>query len=208
MIGTTILPILFISNIFVSSALHKIEEELSIYENSILSLWEAYIAARRAEGTPDWELPPPLPFQSGYLLLSLLEFHIPRWRDLETELSAFRTFIAKQDNPDDQIGAKNFEWFLADLQKSKTNMRKMQVDDRKWELAKRFRERKFAPFSFLERIAVYLEKGDLPNYAFLVAAFFYIVFRLLIIILSFISLRAMPDTVYDTTWAKNIPSVQ
>jgi hypothetical protein len=214
-VAITILPVLLILNIFISSASHGLEEEAHEFENSILSLWEDYITSRSPNGIPDPDLPPPLPFGDKILLLNDLAFHIPRWLQRDREISAIRHFIAENSTTiEEQARRENFEWFLTEFQllENETDNEEFRggrvLLGKKWELVRMLKARNGTAFSLLERTAIYLGSCRFGEYVLLAAGSLYIIFRLLIIMLSFTSLRAMPDTVYDTTWAKNIPSVQ
>jgi hypothetical protein len=61
--------------------------------------------------------------------------------------------------------------------------------------------------SILDRAAVVIGHIVGPS-ILLTTGFLYFIFRICIIVLVLTSLRSMPDSVYDATWAKNIPSVQ
>ena len=199
-IATTVLPLLFLLSSSISSASHAMEEELHRFENSIISLWEDYVAE-----TPD--APPPIP--SAHMLLGDLIFEVPGWTNKEENLAAFYDFVNKQANSEEgRTRAADFEWLLAEIVgrsfESSRDFFHRHSSGR--ELTLRLRKRQGTQLSLLEKAA--LDDRQFGSSIFLVVGLIYVVFRLLIILLSFISLRAMPDTVYDSTWAKNLPSVQ
>jgi hypothetical protein len=141
---------------------------------------------------------------------------MPSWNEREQQLAALRTFLSTLSaNAHDRLRVENFEWFMSSI---------MEPRFEAWD--QKGLSGRFSPLGEREILQSLREKGGhgrqlstLDRAAFLVAetlgprilfilGSLYLVFRLMIIILAFISLRAMPDTVYDTTWAKNIPSVQ
>jgi hypothetical protein len=206
-IAMTVLPIFSLLNTSISITSSLMFEEVLSFKNSILSLWGDYYIAAGPKASS-------LPFlgPSPTLELSDLAISIIMEKDGDDQLAEFRRYIVEQNNsPAGQTRADNFEWFMTQI------MAPAFISDLKYTdftlyktltLVERLRGRNGTHLSFLEKSLCILAVHGFGRWIFLIASFLYIMFRLLIIVLSLISLRAMTDTVYDTTWAKNIPSVQ
>jgi hypothetical protein len=204
----TILPVFLLPNSTIAGAMSKIHEEVHTFENSIFSLWrENHLAA----GLVHWARPVPY----STFRPNLFEFvdHMALLHNSDGQLKPFRAYIKKQEtSPGSHIRVENFEWLLNEfvLPRFEPHVDHDDLNDglQTDRLIIRLRERTGNALSLLERTALAWEASDRGPYIFLVLGSIYSLFRLLIIVLSFTSLRAMPNSVYDTTWAKNIPSVQ
>jgi len=139
------------------------------------------------------------------------------WDDRDRHIAEFRTYIAGQNtSARGRMRAENFECFMSHVLEPRINDAKQNSDIwplggmflSKLELLKGLRERNGASLSVLERTAFILDARRFGSRVLLVFGSIYVLFRLLIIVLALIGLRAMSDSVYDTTWARNIPSVQ
>ncbi|KAN0116864.1 hypothetical protein V8E51_002841 [Hyaloscypha variabilis] len=185
-ITTTPIPILL--NAFISSRFHAMRKE------DYFAYWSTRSSHQTSEGRISF--PPPLP--------------------REQQLAALRTFLSTLSaNAHDRLRVENFEWFMSSIMEPRFEAWDQKVlSDRfpplgEREILQSLREKSGhgRQLSTLDRAAFLVAKTLGPRILFILGSL-YLVFRLMIIILAFISLRAMPDTVYDTTWAKNIPSVQ
>jgi hypothetical protein len=131
----------------------------------------------------------------------------------DNQINAFKSYIAQQNlTPDDQ-GAQNVEWFLSQFVLPQIEGRSAGYDERSTlatitHLIARLRQRTGNTLSVWEKAVLAWGYNGWGRYLSLALGSLYCISRLLLIILSFTSFRAMPDSVYDTTWAKNIPSVQ
>jgi hypothetical protein len=77
----------------------------------------------------------------------------------------------------------------------------------KGEILRSLRAKAGGQLTTLDRAALFVGE-NVGGYILFVIGYLYFIFRICIIVLALISLKSMPDSVYDTTWAKNIPSVQ
>jgi hypothetical protein len=177
--------------------------------DSITSAWEEYCAAR-----PQRDNPP----QS--ILDGWAGFHFDlraRWNETDPQLAEFISYVKeKGTTPQGRIRAENLDWFLTDMV-----MPRLKDPSSAWrvtsegydvflsttEILESLSQKKGRNLSCLEKIALGYDKSFFGQLN-LLFGLLYVIFHLLIITLSFTSLRAMSDSVYDTTWARNIPSVQ
>jgi hypothetical protein len=207
----TFVPVFFLLNSFVAGVLHTMDEDVQHFVESIISLWDDYSASR----IHDYRHPLLRPYSST-IWFGDLAFIVSVWDESDPELPEFLRYVAEQKRtPDGQIRAENFDWLLTHIVKQKLeampsiagNSHSSVIVTRK-EILESLNERRGRRLSSWEKTVMAFEQGvygEITGFAFGVL---YIGFHLLIIILSFTSLRAMPNSVYDTTWAKNIPSVQ
>jgi hypothetical protein len=142
-------------------------------------------------------------------------FYVLTWEDRDRKLAGLRTFISSQStNPAGQIRAQNFEWFLTQFLEPRLDVQDNRLAISLFlllggpRLIEELRKRNGKRRSLLEKAVYELERRRIGPWIFLALRLIYVLFRLLIIVLSVTSLRAMSDSLYDTTWAKNIPSVQ
>lgn len=209
----TSLPIFSLLNSVLSSKLHATMKEVRQFENSLLSLWEDYFAfynASRQHG--QLQFPSPLPLRP--LFLQELVVEMPAWDNREKQVAALRAYVSTlPPTPLNRIRKENFEWFMTDIMERRFGSRRLSnldVSHQRLEeevIWPSLKKRAGGQLSTLDRAASFVS-DKLGGYILLVIGFLYLIFRICIIVLALISLRSMPDSVYDATWAKNIPSVQ
>jgi hypothetical protein len=213
----TLLPLFSLLNSTASSKLHAAKREVRHFNNSLISLWEDYCAYSSASRQPGHANPFPHLFGLRSFSLGELVVEMPDWKNREQAVATFRTFLSTlHPTPWNQLRTENFEWFMTDiLEPSFESRRQSNLDfSRRLTLCFQWRQiwqslkkKTGGQLSILDRAAVVIG-DDVGGYLLLASGFLYFIFRICIIVLALISLRSMPDSVYDATWAKNIPSVQ
>jgi hypothetical protein len=209
----TVLPLFSLLNSSMSSKLHATNKEVRNFENSLLSLWENYSASFLASRQPG-QLPLPSPLPLRPLFLDELVVEMPIWNNREQQVAALRAYVSTLPSTHrNQIQTENFEWFMNNIMERRFEARGQsssyvsRLKLEKGEILRSLRERAGRQVSTLDRAALFVGH-KVGAYQLLAIGFLYLIFRICIIVLALISLRSMPDSVYDTTWAKNIPSVQ
>jgi hypothetical protein len=208
----TLLPLFSLLNSSMSSKLHAAKREVRHFNNSLISLWEDYFAYSSASRQPGHANSFPHLFGLRSLGFGGLVVEMSDWENREQAVAAFRTFLSTlPPNPWNQLRTENFEWFMTDLMERKCEWRQSSlyaVVLLEWEeIWQSLKKKAGGELSILDRAAVVIGHIVGP-FILLTTGFLYFIFRVCIIVLALTSLRSMPDSVYDATWAKNIPSVQ
>jgi len=176
----------------------------------VVSLWEDYSTY---SNQPGHELPFPNP-PLLRLLLSELVIAMPARGNGEQQVAALRTFVSTlPQTPWNQLRTENFEWFMTDIMERRFEARRQsgsyvsRLRLERGEIWQSLKKKAGRQVSTLDRAALFVGENA-GVYILLATGFLYLIFRIGIIVLALVSLRSMPDSVYDTTWAKNIPSIQ
>jgi len=206
----TSLPLFSLLNSVLSSKLHSANKEVRNFQNSVVSLWEDYSTY---SNQPGHELPFPNP-PLLRLLLSELVIAMPARGNGEQQVAALRTFVSTlPQTPWNQLRTENFEWFMTDIMERRFEARRQsgsyvsRLRLERGEIWQSLKKKAGRQVSTLDRAALFVGENA-GVYILLATGFLYLIFRIGIIVLALVSLRSMPDSVYDTTWAKNIPSIQ
>jgi hypothetical protein len=211
----TVLPLFSLLNSFMSSKFHVANKEVQDFQLSLLSLWEDYFDYFRTSQQPS-RLVFPRPRPIGFIYFDKLVLAMLAWEknNRDQQIAALRAFVSTlPPTPSNQVKRENFEWFMSDImelrfeaqRQSATYVSRLPLE--RGEILRSLRERAGRQVSTLDRVASFVG-ANAGAYILLITGFLYLSFRICIIGLALISLRSMPDSVYDTTWAKNIPSVQ
>ena len=206
----TVLPLFSLLNSSMSSKLHVAKREGRDFQNSLLSLWEDYFTYSSASRQPGHANPFPHILGLRSTHFGDLVVEMPDWKNREQAVAAFRTFLSTlHPTPWNQLRTENFEWFMTDILEPTSNLDFSRLT--LWfhwrEIWQSLKKKTGWQLSILERAAFFVGVND-GAYVLVAIGFLYFIFRICIIVLALISLRSMPDSVYDATWAKNIPSVQ
>jgi hypothetical protein len=210
----TLLPLFSLLNSSKSSKLHAAKKEVRHFENSLISLFEDYLAYSSASHQlyhvyVFLELVGHRP-----LYLSELVDKMLAWKNREQAVAAFRTFLSTLPRtPWNKLRTEDFEWFMTDImerrfeswRQSNRDASSLRLD--RGEIWQSLKKKTGGQLSILDRAAVVIGDDVGANILF-ATGFLYFIFRVCIIVLALISLRSMPDSIYDATWAKNIPSFQ
>lgn len=202
-------PLFSLLNSVLSSKLHSANKEFENFQSSLVSLWEDYFTYSSQSGH---EIPFPYPRPLPFTYLKELVVAMPAWK--EQRVAALRAYVSSlPPTPLNWVRKENFEWFMTDIMERRFESRRRLIlevsplpleEAEIWQILKK---KTGGQMSILDRAAFVVGK-ELGRYILIVIGFLYFIFRVCIIVLALISLRSMPDSVYDATWAKNIPSVQ
>jgi hypothetical protein len=183
------------------------------FENSLISLWEDYLASLPASQQTG-RLPLPAQVPGRPMFLDQLVVAMLTWDNREQQVAAPRAYVnTLLPTPLNWIRKENFEWFMTDImerrfeswRQSNQDVSRPRVED--VEIWQSLKKKAGGQVSILDR-AAFVIGVRFGEYILPAIGFLYFIFRICIIVLALISLRSMPDSVYGATWAKNIPSVQ